>query len=200
MTVFCATSNLGKLQEFLLAARCFAADPVHFQVLPGLAALPSCAESGSSFEENATQKALHYSSFGQGLVLADDSGLVVPALDGQPGVRSARFAGEGATDADNNRLLLEKLAAVSDRRAIFVCVLALAEQGRLRAIFRGEVAGVVLDRPLGVGGFGYDPLFYYPPLSATFAELSPEQKLQVSHRGIALRKMIDFLLAQVSQA
>ncbi|HXG34022.1 MAG TPA: non-canonical purine NTP pyrophosphatase [Bryobacteraceae bacterium] len=200
MTVFCATSNPGKLREFLLAARCFAADQVRFQVLPGLDSVPPCAESGSSFEENATQKALHYSSFGPGIVFADDSGLVVPALDGEPGVRSARFAGEDATDADNNRLLLEKLAAASDRRAIFVCVLALAEQGRLRATFRGEVAGVILDRPRGAGGFGYDPLFYYPPLSATFAELSPEQKLQVSHRGVALRKMIGFLLAQASHA
>lgn len=198
MTVFCATSNPGKLREFLLAARRFAADQIRFQVLPGLASLPPCAESGSSFEENAAQKALHYSSLASGLVLADDSGLVVPALDGEPGVRSARFAGEGATDADNNRLLLEKLAAAPDRRAIFVCVIALAEQGRLRATFRGEVAGLILHQPRGAGGFGYDPLFYYPPLSATFAELSPEQKLQVSHRGVALRKMIDFLLAQAS--
>jgi XTP/dITP diphosphohydrolase len=199
MTVFCATSNPGKLREFLLAARCFAAGQIHIQVLHGLASLPPCAESGSTFQENAAQKALHYSSFASGLVFVDDSGLIVPALEGQPGIRSARFAGEGASDADNNWLLLEKLATVQDRRAVFVCVIALAEQGRLLATFQGEVGGIILDQPRGLGGFGYDPLFFYPPLAATFAELSPEQKLHVSHRGVALRKMMDFLLANASR-
>lgn len=195
MTVFCATTNPGKLREFQLAARQLAADRIEFRPIPGLACLPPCEESGRSFEENAVRKALHYSSLVPGLILADDSGLVVPALGGRPGVLSARFAGPAATDEENNRLLLEQLAAVGDRAACFVCVVALAERGRLLGAFEGAVSGMVTHEPRGTQGFGYDPLFYYPPLGVTFAELSPEQKLAVSHRGAALRKAIAFLLA-----
>ncbi|MCS6951631.1 MAG: RdgB/HAM1 family non-canonical purine NTP pyrophosphatase [Bryobacterales bacterium] len=196
MTVYCATTNPGKLREFRRAAEQFALGRLDLLPLPGLEALPRCPETGRSFEENAIQKALHYSSLVSGLILADDSGLVVPALDGRPGVLSARFAGPNATDEDNNRLLLEQLSGVSDRAASFVCVVALAKAGRLIGTFDGEVSGVIAHEPRGANGFGYDPLFVYPPLGATFAELAPEQKLAVSHRGAAARKAIAFLLAE----
>jgi XTP/dITP diphosphohydrolase len=179
--LYCATTNPGKLREF-------DADP-----LPNLNAIPPCEETGETFEENAVQKALYYSRFTDEYVFADDSGLEVNSLAGAPGVHSARFAGIGATDEDNNRLLLEKLKNVDDRTARYVCVIALARAGELLKIFRGEVAGEIILEPRGSGGFGYDPYFYYPPFGCTFAEAAPQDKQRVSHRGIALRKMREFI-------
>jgi len=128
----------------------------------------------------------------EALVVADDSGLVVEALEGQPGVRSARFAGPGATDADNNRKLLEELRGVpaEKRGARFVCVLALARGGRVLGIFSDYVEGRILEAPRGSGGFGYDPLFFLPERGCTTAELAPEEKNRVSHRGKAFRKLL----------
>src|SRR6185436_14280832 len=137
-------------------------------------------------EENAIEKAVYYSRHAQGLLFAEDSGLEVDALGGAPGVRSARFAGEGARDEDNNRLLMEKLRGVVDRTARYVCAIAVARDGKALRTFRGEVEGRIVDEPRGVNGFGYDPYFYYPPFGMTFAEASPERKLEVSHRGRAL--------------
>ena len=192
MKVFCATTNAGKLREFRGAASRFGAVDLEIELLPDLAQLPPCEETGSSFEENAIQKAVHYSRHASGLVFADDSGLEVAALDGAPGVRSARFAGADSTDEANNRLLLARLAGVEDRRARFVCVIALASQERVVATFRGTVEGIILDAPRGGGGFGYDPLFFYEPFGCTFGEATAGQKLEISHRGRALRALLEY--------
>ena len=194
MTLYSATTNPGKLREFRLAIDRFSGGGIELLPLAGLAGIPACEETGATFEENAVQKALHYSTHSPGLLFVDDSGLEVGALGGNPGVRSARFAGEGAGDQANNRLLLERLAGLEDRAARFVCVAALAEGGRLLGSFRGEVEGRIVDAERGANGFGYDPLFFYPPFGCTFGEASQERKLEVSHRARALEQMVRWLL------
>jgi XTP/dITP diphosphohydrolase len=184
--LYCATSNPGKLREFRLAA----GEGWEFQPLTGV---PPCEETGKTFEENAVQKALHYSRHARGLLFAEDSGIEVDALHGAPGVHSARFAGEGATDAENNRLLVERLRGESNRAARYVCVIALARGGEPIRTFRGEVEGVIVDEPRGKNGFGYDPHFFYPPFGGTFGETDPARKFTVSHRGRALRAMLESL-------
>jgi len=184
LRLFCATGNAGKLREFQNHS------PVAIEPLPDFRRIPPCVEDGSTFEENAVIKARHYSRYASGLIFADDSGLEVDALGGAPGVHSARFSGPHATDQANNRLLLERLQGVADRSARFVCAIALVEGERLRGVFHGAVAGVILDEPRGAAGFGYDPLFYCPPLGLTFGEAADEQKFSLSHRGQALRAML----------
>jgi len=190
--LFLASSNPGKLREYQAMA---AGRAVELALLPGLDALPPYEESAPTFAENAAGKALHYSRFGAPAVIADDSGLVVPALDGAPGVQSARYAGPGAGDAARIAKLLKELRrkSVVDRRARFVCILALAERGRLRAVVSDFVAGELLEAPRGNQGFGYDPIFFFPPLGETFAELPREQKNLHSHRGKAFRKLLDLV-------
>ena len=155
MKIFCATGNPGKLREFQLAAKILNID---IAPLDNLKSIAAPEEHGATFEENARLKAEYYSAFAPGRLFADDSGLEVDALGGEPGVLSARYAG-GAGDLANNQLLLERLGARKDRTARFVCVIALAEHGRTVRTFRGEVEGEILDHPRGPGGFGYDPLF-----------------------------------------
>ncbi len=150
-------------------------------------------ETGSTFEENAAQKAIYYSRFTDAAVFVDDSGLVVDALDGAPGVYSARYAGPDATDEANNNLVIERMRGRTNRNARFVCVVALASKGELIRTFRGEVEGQLLDAPRGPNGFGYDPLFFYQPFGCSFGEVSAERKMQVSHRGRALRAMREYL-------
>ncbi len=191
MTLYCATTNRGKLREFQTTLE----DLDQVQALPGLASIVPPEETGATFEENAVQKALYYSKLCDGYLFVDDSGLEVAALDGAPGVYSARFAGPNATDAANNQLLLDRMRGVTDRTARFVCVVALAESGRLVRTFRGEVEGRLLEAPRGDDGFGYDPLFFYPPFNCTFAEAPLERKIQVSHRSQALRQMRAYLNA-----
>lgn len=191
--LYCASKNAGKLREFRLAADSFAMGRIRIEPLPGLDRLPPCQETGRTFEENAIQKALYYGAHAGGLLFADDSGLEAEALEGAPGVASAHFAGPEATDQANNRLLLEKLRNAQNRRARFVSVIALAEGGRLLKTFRGEVEGRILEEPVGTNGFGYDPLFYYEPFGATFGQVSAGRKLTVSHRGRALRQMLEWL-------
>ena len=187
MVIYCATSNPGKLAEFRMAAP------------PGLcietAGPFDCPETGSSFEENAIAKALCYAERIRSLVFADDSGLVVDELGGAPGIHSARYAGEGASDEENRRRLLQNLKQRSGSRwpARFVCVIALALPGRLLGTFHGAVEGQILDAPAGSGGFGYDPLFYFPPLGRTFAEMTGEEKTAHSHRGQAFRALLNWL-------
>lgn len=193
MILYCATSNPGKLREFMLAAERLAAGRFTFTPLAGI---EPCVEDGVTFEENACRKAVHYSRYAPGLLFAEDSGLEVQALAGAPGVYSARFAGPQATDADNNRLLVERLQGAADRAARYVCVVALAERGHVLATFRGQVEGRIVDAPRGVHGFGYDPHFYYEPFGCTFAEAAPEQKLLVSHRGQAVDAMLRYLLGR----
>jgi XTP/dITP diphosphohydrolase len=202
-TLYLATSNAGKLDEIrALAAACRAeasakAGPPPFEIaaLPELSSLPPFEEIWPTFGENAAGKALHYSRTTDQLVLADDSGLVVPALGGAPGVHSARYAGPNASDADRVAKLLEATRArVGDKReAHFVCVIAVAQRGAIRALVSAQAEGTLLDRPRGAGGFGYDPIFFFPPLGKTFAEISREEKNLYSHRGIATRKVMEFL-------
>lgn len=204
MNLFLASANPGKLREFRAAA---AARGIALESVPGIQNLPDCVEDGATFEENARQKALHYSRYVNGPVFADDSGLCVDALGGAPGIHSARFAGPDADDAANNQKLLEELRRVdaagsgrqsqasgaAGRAAHYICVIALAERGRILTITEGRADGFIIDGPRGTGGFGYDPFFFFPPLGKTFAELSPEEKFAVSHRGEAFRKLLDYL-------
>jgi XTP/dITP diphosphohydrolase len=187
--VYCATTNPGKLREFRAAG----SDRVIIHALPGLSAVPPSEETGRTFEENAAQKAIHYSRYTDNYVFVDDSGLEVDALGGEPGVLSARYAGPDAADEANNRLLLERMNGVQNRRARFVCVVALARQGAMVQTFHGVAKGHLLDEGRGSNGFGYDPLFYYEPFGCTFGELDGERKQSVSHRGIALRGLVSFL-------
>jgi len=186
--LYCATGNSGKLREFRLAA---GHAPVDIELVPGFRDLPPAVEDGATFEENAIKKALHYGHYAEGLLFADDSGLEVDALGGAPGVYSARYSGPHATDETNNRLLLENLRDVADRTARFVCAIALVESGRLRGVYHGAVEGRVIDDARGALGFGYDPLFFYPPYNCTFGEADDAQKFAVSHRGQALRAMLN---------
>lgn len=189
MILYCATSNPGKLREFRGAAR----GRFEIEPLPDLQRIPPPDETGVTFEENAIQKARYYAQLAGGAPLfAEDSGIEVDALDGAPGVYSARFAGLGATDEANNRLLMERLDNVSARTARYIAVIALVEPGHEPQTFRGTVDGEILREPRGTGGFGYDPLFFYPAFNATFAEVRAEQKLTVSHRGRAIEKMLDY--------
>lgn len=189
--IYCATGNPGKLREFQLAGRVLNID---IEPLPNLKGIAAPEEDGGTFEENARLKAEYYSRFAKGLLFADDSGLEVDALGGEPGVRSARYAG-GAGDEANNRLLLARLGDRKDRAARFVCVIALAENGTTIQTFRGAVEGEILQEARGAGGFGYDPLFFYPPFGSSFGEVDDEKKFGVSHRGEALRRMLDYLLS-----
>jgi XTP/dITP diphosphohydrolase len=191
MTIYCATTNSGKLREFRLAAPDF-----DIQTITGIDA-PE--ETGATFEANAILKATHYGAHTPGYLFADDSGLEVDALSGAPGVHSARFAGPDATDADNNALLLERLQGVENRTARFVCVIALVHNGALVQTFRDTVEGHIIDAPRGMGGFGYDPLFYVPFLAQTFGDAPIERKMKLSHRGQALAKMFAYLRNTVSR-
>jgi XTP/dITP diphosphohydrolase len=198
--LFLASSNPGKLAEYCALAR--AAElplpqpaAIVLELLPGFESLPAFEENAPTFAENAAGKALHYSRFCDGLVFADDSGLVVPALGGAPGVLSARYAGPGASSAERNAKLLEALRDKSrgERAAYFVCAIGLAERGQAKAIVTARVDGEVLQAPRGDRGFGYDPIFHVSALGKGFAEISAEQKNEYSHRGRAFRKLLTFL-------
>jgi len=187
MTIYAATSNAGKLREMLLACVETGVKGVDIRPLPGLRDLPAPSEDGVTFEENARVKAIYYSQHSDQPVLAEDSGLEVEALGGVPGIRSARYSGESTTDLENNARLLEQLRGISDRRARFVSVVALARRGRVLSVARGVVEGEILEAPRGDEGFGYDPLFYYPEFGCAFGEVPADRKFRVSHRGNALR-------------
>ncbi len=196
LQLFVASSNEGKLREYrALAAG--AGAPVTLELIPNFHKMPPFEENAPTFAENAAGKALHYSQYAPGLVIADDSGLVVPALGGAPGVHSARYAGPGASDADRIRKLLEQMGGRKgeDRKARFVCVIVLAQAGEARGLFSTAVEGEILETPRGGGGFGYDPVFFFPALGKTYAEISREEKNQYSHRGKAFRKALEFLSA-----
>jgi len=190
--LYLASSNRGKLRELAALAQTegFALEP-----LSGYDRLPKFPENEPSFALNALEKALHYSRHADGLVVADDSGIAVDTLGGRPGVHSARYAGPSATDEDNNRKLLEELRSVPEekRTARYICVLALAQQDRTLALFSAACEGRLLETPRGMGGFGYDPLFFFPPLSKAMAELDVAEKNVHSHRGKAFRKLLSYL-------
>jgi XTP/dITP diphosphohydrolase len=193
-----ATTNPGKVREIREALQGLPLRVVGLgDVPPGLA----FRERGKSFLENARAKSLFYSRKWNGLTLAEDSGLEIDALGGGPGVRSARFSSPGPTDEKNNRKVLRLLSAVRTRNrgARFVCTLVLAEKGRVIREIQGQVRGRIGSGPRGRNGFGYDPLFYYPPLGRTFAELEPTEKNRVSHRGRALRRLRAFLASYIKE-
>lgn len=193
--LFLASSNPGKVAEFQALAATDASASVAVELLPGFDSLPYFSENEPTIAENAIGKALHYSRLAEGPVFADDSGLVVPSLGGAPGVHSARYAGVGAANAERIAKLLGELGGKRgrDRAAHFVCAIALAREGRALAIVTDRVDGEILEAPRGSSGFGYDPVFYFAPLKKTFAELSPPEKNQFSHRGKAFRKLLTAL-------
>ena len=196
--LFLASSNSGKLEEYrILAAAAPKSAQVGLDLLPQFESIPAFEEDAPTFAENATAKALYYSQHTDDAVFADDSGLVVPALGGAPGVHSARYAGSDAPNSERIEKLLREMRAKtgSERAAQFVCAIALAKQGRALAIVSDRVKGEILETPRGTAGFGYDPVFYFPALKKTFAELSPEEKNQHSHRGKAFRKLLAHLSA-----
>jgi XTP/dITP diphosphohydrolase len=203
--ILIATSNPGKLRDFAGAAL---RHGVEVAGVPDFASLPLAVEDGLTFEANACKKAESYSRHVPGeIVVADDSGLEVDALDGAPGVHSARYAapdlhGKEPHQADantddeaNNARVLRELKDIlpAKRTGRFVCVLAAARDGRTLATFRGTAEGIILDAPRGTNGFGYDPLFYFPQIKKTFAQLTAEEKSQYSHRGAAFRTLLEWL-------
>jgi XTP/dITP diphosphohydrolase len=203
--ILIATSNPGKLRDFAGAALRYG---IEIAGIPNFASLPSVVEDGLTFEANARKKAEAYSKYVPGeLVVADDSGLEIDALNGAPGVHSARYAApdlqnkephdaDANTDdeANNARVLRELKNVPPDKRTgRFVCVLAAARAGKTLATFRGTAEGTILDAPQGTHGFGYDPLFYFPQIEKSFAELEPEEKAKYSHRGRAFRDFLSWV-------
>jgi XTP/dITP diphosphohydrolase len=200
--ILIATSNPGKLRDFAGAA---VRHGVEIAGVPGFSSLPPVVEDGLTFEANARKKAEAYSRYVPGeTVVADDSGLEIDALKGAPGVHSARYAADrpdqaeaNTDDGANNARVLRELKGVppDERTGRFVCVLVAARDGKTLATFRGAAEGVILDAPRGSSGFGYDPLFYFPQIGKTFAELSAEEKSNYSHRGAAFRDFLTWVRA-----
>ena len=202
--LFAATSNPGKLRDFSVAA---SEDGICIQPLPGLDAIPAPHEDRPTFAGNARLKAEYYSRHTPHLVLADDSGLEVDALHGDPGVRSARFAADAAwepreaaappltTDQRNNLFLLERMRGLAPRTARYRCVLAVARAGSTLLTAEGTVEGEILEAPRGAGGFGYDPLFWLHERKRSMAEISLQEKHTLSHRGRAFRALLPQLRA-----
>jgi XTP/dITP diphosphohydrolase len=197
--VLIATSNQGKLRDFAGAA---SAHGIRIEAMPGFSSLPPVVEDGLTFEANARKKAEQYSLAAPGeLVLADDSGLEVDALGAGPGVHSARYAAQDPAKEDvntddhaNNAKLMRELRGIpaAQRTGRFVCVIVAARDGNTLGVFHGSAEGVILDAPRGDNGFGYDPLFYFPEISKTFAELSVEEKANYNHRGQAFRRFLEW--------
>jgi len=183
-----ATGNKGKIKEIQNLLSPFA---VKIKSLKDFGPIPPVVEDGDTFEENAYKKA-HFTAKVLGFpALADDSGLMVEALGGEPGVHSARYAGEGATDNDRNLKLLRAMEGVEDRKAVFACLIAIAVPRGPALIYEGRCEGLIAHEPKGENGFGFDPLFYYPPLKKTFGQMSMKEKNAISHRGKALAEVRD---------
>lgn len=186
ITLVLATGNNGKIREF---KELFSGFDINIKNLNDFGPIPSVTEDGETFEENAYIKA-SFTSKVLGLpAIADDSGLVVPALNGVPGVYSARYAGENATDEENIKKLLNEMEGISDRKAYFETSLSIAVPRGYALTYEGRVDGEITRKPAGENGFGYDPLFYYPPFGKTFAQLTQEEKNSVSHRGNAMKEL-----------
>jgi XTP/dITP diphosphohydrolase len=193
--ILLASSNAGKLREYHDLA---AGLTIELDLLPRFSDFPAFEEFAPTFAENAAGKALHYSELTEEIILADDSGLVVPSLGGEPGVHSARYAGANATDSDRVRKLLHAMENEEGdgRRARFVCVIAIALQGHVLEVVSDSVEGVISREPRGENGFGYDPVFLFPDLNRTYAEISRKEKNRISHRGKAFRRLLTVLTAQ----
>jgi len=181
-----ATKNNGKISEFLDLFRNL---DIEIKTLDDFGPIPPVIEDGATFEDNAVKKA-QFTARVLGIpAIADDSGLTVKALQGAPGVFSSRYAGENADDESNNRKLLAEMKGVEDRAAAFVCVLAIAVPRGPALIYEGTCEGMIAETPKGDQGFGYDPLFYYPPFQKTFAQLTGKEKNSISHRGKAIEEL-----------
>lgn len=181
-----ATTNKNKVKEFREILHDF---PVEIRSLADFGPIPECIEDGETFDDNAYKKALHTAKILGLPAIADDSGLEVEALAGAPGVYSARYAGESATDQENCQKLLQEMEGQENRKAAFKCVLSLAVPSGPALTYEGSCQGTILEESRGESGFGYDPLFFYEPLNKSFAECNMEEKNQVSHRGRALAEM-----------
>lgn len=181
-----ATRNENKLREFREILKDL---QVEIRSLNDFGPIPEAVEDGNTFDENAYKKAIHTAKVLGLPAIADDSGLVVEALNGEPGVFSARYAGENATDDENCNKLLNSLKGVDNRKAHFQCVLSIAVPSGPALTYEGRCEGIVIDEKRGDNGFGYDPLFYFEELGKTFAELSMQEKNKVSHRGKALAEV-----------
>ncbi|WP_297597427.1 XTP/dITP diphosphatase [uncultured Cetobacterium sp.] len=187
MKIFLATGNKKKIDEMSKIL-----DGLKFEILSikdGIE-IPEVVEDGDTFEENSRKKALEIAKFTNMITISDDSGLCVEALDGAPGVYSARYAGEDSSDVENNKKLIENLQGVKNRKAKFVTVITLGKPNGESYSFRGEIEGIVIDEARGKDGFGYDPHFYLSEYDKTFAEM-PEIKNQISHRARALKALKD---------
>jgi len=181
-----ATRNKGKTSEIRDLLKDF---PIEIRNLDDFGPIPEIEEDGVTFDENAYKKA-HFAARVLGFpALADDSGLAVTALDGAPGVYSARYAGPDATDADRCHKLLQAMEGQSDRTAAFECVISIAVPEGPALTYEARCEGQITHQPTGEHGFGYDPIFFYPPLNKTFAEMTMAEKSTVSHRGLALREL-----------
>jgi XTP/dITP diphosphohydrolase len=185
-TLVIATGNPGKTTEIRDLLKGF---PINIKNLDDFGPLPPVVEDGDTFDENAYKKASFVSKILGLPALADDSGLVVEALGGAPGVYSARYAGENAGDLQRYTKLLDEMKGHTNRQAAFECVISLAVPSGAALTYEARCEGVIAEKPAGDGGFGYDPVFYYPPLKKTFGELSREEKSWISHRGKALREL-----------
>jgi XTP/dITP diphosphohydrolase len=181
-----ATTNRNKVKEFQEMLKGF---PIQIRSLTDFGSLPEAIEDGETFDENAYKKALHTAKILGFPAIADDSGLVVEALNGTPGVYSARYAGERATDKENVDKLLHDMQGEKNRKAAFQCVLSIAVPSGPALTYEGSCEGILLEKPRGTSGFGYDPIFYHEGLGKTFAEASMEEKNTVSHRGKALAEL-----------
>jgi len=186
MLLVVATRNRGKSKEIREFLHDF---PVEIKDLNDFGPTPEAVEDGETFEENAYKKASLTAKVLGFPALADDSGLEVEALGGKPGVRSARYAGSKASDEENNIKLLGALSGTTNRKARFCCVLSLAVPSGPALTYEAACEGVIAEAPRGLNGFGYDPLFYYPPLDKTFGEMTLDEKSNVSHRGKALMQL-----------
>jgi XTP/dITP diphosphohydrolase len=186
MTLVIATSNLGKTAEIRDMLEGF---PVNIKNLADFGPIPPVVEDGDTFDDNAYKKASFVAKVLGLPALADDSGLVVTALGGAPGVYSARYAGEDATDKQRYTKLLAEMKGETNRKAAFECVLSIAVPPGPALTYEARCEGIIAEAPVGESGFGYDPVFYYPPLKKTFGQLSLEEKSRVSHRGKALQEL-----------
>ena len=191
MKIFLATGNKHKIKEI---EKIFKMDNVEILSINDGIEIPEVEEDGTTFEENSKKKALEIAKFTNMITIADDSGLCVDALNGAPGVYSARYAGEHGNDLDNNKKLVRELQGIENRKARFVCVITLAKPTGETYSFRGEVEGDIIDVPQGTEGFGYDPHFFMKEYGKTLAEI-PEIKNKISHRAQAINKLCKFLFS-----
>jgi XTP/dITP diphosphohydrolase len=186
ITLVIATGNSGKVVEIQDLLTGF---PIDIKSLDDFGPIPEVEEDGETFEENAYKKASFTAKILGIPALADDSGLMVDALDGNPGVRSARYAGPNATDQQRVAKLLKEMQGQTNRIAAFECVLSIAVPSGPALTYEARCEGLIADAPAGQKGFGYDPIFFYPPLNKTFGQMTLEEKSHVSHRGKALNEL-----------